>query len=191
MNLKSKKIIAREFLFLISSVVIAVLVFVGIHIYNQILKEEIRQIEDSIAALRDELDKIEEPYAKKIEEQHRLFESAGYDIENGNEHSKIWARLVELGKADSIVHKWNFVWNNDLKETFKEIGLNTGEEVNQFVINNTLNIRELQSEFEADSLRSIAQRLRLQYARSITKPVEYEEKLHIIFLTLVGVLTII
>lgn len=58
MNLKSKKIIAREFLFLISSVVIAVLVFVGIHIYNQILKEEIRQIEDSIAALRDELDKI-------------------------------------------------------------------------------------------------------------------------------------
>jgi len=155
MKLSKKKIIAREFLILLTCVLVSTLAFLGTYPYNGVITSRISKMEKKIEPLRSKADSLNDKISVKREKQKWFFnenvERYGPDIGYATYHD-LWNRLEEIQKSDSIVYKWNNVWSSDLIKIIKEIGFKDGTEFNQFVVKYSLTDNEIQDKSKADSL---------------------------------------
>jgi peptidoglycan hydrolase CwlO-like protein len=145
MKLKRKKIIAREFLILLSCVLISCISFIGIYPYNFAVELKIDKFEKSINHLTDEIKSLENSISSKLSKQKWYYNEneKRNSIGRYNSYSELWKRLENIQKSDSIVFKWNYVWNTDLIRIIKEIGFETSMDFDKFIFDNTLNSNEL------------------------------------------------
>lgn len=82
-------------------------------------------------------------YKSKLEKQNWFYEkfSNYYDLVGDtifNTRYKLWKRLDYLALNDSINHKWEQVWDNDLLEFNKEIGFSNPEAFHSFIEENRI-----------------------------------------------------
>lgn len=154
MELNKKKKIAREFLFFLSCVLISGIAFVGTYSYNYVVKSKVGKLEKKIILLKDSISELEKPIDTKLSKQKWFYkENLKRDVVYGS-YSKLWERLEYLHKSDSIVFKWNNVWNVELKKMVKEVGFENVQEFDKFIKDNSLNLEELEIKAKTDFLQT-------------------------------------
>jgi hypothetical protein len=157
LKLKTKKILAREFLILISIIILSVILYLGTFLYNLNINYQANKIEKKIMSKNQNIDSLRYSYDFKINKQKWFFEENAkkydiYDFEY-NTYEKFWDRLSTIQKNDSLIYRWNNVYSKKLKEIFKEIGLKDGYELNEFIIKNSVTLQDLENKKIADSLK--------------------------------------
>jgi hypothetical protein len=164
MKLKQKKLIAREFLILISCFLLSSLAYLGTFPYNSIIYSNISAKKESIKSLKGEIHTLEQKFGKKIQIQDLFFrKSKEQGIEgDGRNSSELWSRLETLQRADSIIFKWNRSWSYDLRARVVNIGFKNGEELNNFILKNSLNTEEKEYKRIVDINKAEVQSLEYQ-----------------------------
>ena len=156
MKLGRKKIIAREFLTLISCVLISIVAYIGTFPYNNIIRSKIKKIESKIQNLDYQSDSLIKPYKQKIKKQEWFYNEfirlATYKVYE--KYDEVWQRLSKLQKSDSIIYKWENVWSKDLIRITKEIGFKNGKEFNQFIIDYSFNEKDYEIQNKVASLNN-------------------------------------
>lgn len=135
MRLKTKKIIARELLIIISSLVLVFVFNIGIFLYNRIIESDLKTISQEIVTKENQIKTLILPIKEKTDKQNELYQEIKKKGLQGKHNSSIqfWDRLSQLYKVDSIIYRWNNRWSPELKTTLKEIGFKDGIEFNDFV----------------------------------------------------------
>ena len=95
MNLKIKKIIAKEFLILIAFALIIGLTFIGTYPYNYIIKSKIDTLEKEGKYLRDSIDLLLNSFESRIDKQKWLFDELTKLDAKGNfsTYKVLWKKL--------------------------------------------------------------------------------------------------
>ena len=139
MNLKTKKIIAREFLYLLISFFIGIIVLIGIYISNTIKKNQIQNIEANIIYKKNLSDSLSKQFKYKSNNQSWFYEKFNSKVSNHyKSYDKLWERLENLSLEDSIEYKWNNYWDKSLISFNNEMGFNNPKEFNDFIAKNSL-----------------------------------------------------
>jgi len=135
MKLHKKKIIAREFLILLGCIALTVFVGLGTIPYNYFVNLHIENLPVSTQTLIKEIHNLEKIYKLKeskqkwfYNENKKRFSEASYIS-----FTDLWGRLRDLQKADSIMYKWDNVWDKKVKEMFSAMGLKSGSDLNRFI----------------------------------------------------------
>lgn len=147
MQLKFKKIIAREFMVTLGCLLIGCLFIFAIQIYNYRLDSQQGDIFSEKYVKIHLVDSLTKPYKPKLDNQEWFFEKAKFyyaqgDYENSDQ---LWTRLAYLFQTDSVINKWENVWDNSLKEVLQEIGFENGKAFNSFIEINSLSDEESKS----------------------------------------------
>lgn len=192
MKIETKKTIAREFLIFLACVAIAILSFLGTFLYNAIYERKVQRIENSMTPINQEITELEQPYKEKINRQKWFFnESKKRDFNGGyKNYSTLWNRLEEIHKTDSVVYKWNNVWEKEMKKVIGEIGFKTGEEFDKFISDNLPNKDDVSNQSNVEKLRKEINKLESQKYRNKYQLLERKGQMHFastVFLVLIAI----
>lgn len=141
MDLKFKRIIAREFLAFILVVVLSLIVFAYTFLQNEYWYSKGSSIELQIQEKKDSISKLTRTYEMKYRYQRWLFnEMASYfNLESMNSVEAFWGYNVSLIAKDSLLSKWN-TWHKD-KSTMvflNRLGFYCGDSLQSFINANTM-----------------------------------------------------
>ena len=193
MKLSRKKIIAREFLILLTCVLASTIAFLGTYPYNGAIDSRITKMEKEIEPLKSKADSLTDKISVKQEKQEWFFnenvDRYGPDIGYAT-YTDLWNRLEEVQKADSIVYKWNNLWSSDLIKIIKEIGFKDGKEFNQFVAKYSLTDKEIQDKSKADPITNEIKNIESKIRTENYKLMNFDDRLEfsLICLIIFGVL---
>ena len=136
MNVKFKKIIAREFLILLAMIVLGLIIFGCVFPYNAYQEKQIDGITQLIEEKEFEIDSLHKPIDQKIEKQRWFFEkvSGEFDISNSaySELKTLWPILHRIALNDSTEYRWKNKWEKDLVEFHQKIGFKTPQDLEKF-----------------------------------------------------------
>lgn len=133
MKLKSKKIIAREFILLILLLALGVISFLCIYPYNYYRNSQSHDLEKTIAQKNKITERLSYQYKTKFAKRDWYFEK--FTVKFGSDSYKndeLWNRLLFLAKNDSIRHKWN-IWDNEFSNFNIELGFDTPQKLKEFI----------------------------------------------------------
>lgn len=139
MQLKLKKIIARESLYLLASITLSVLFYLSLLGYDQYLSIKKNRALDNLEKLEITYDSLTNRYEAKIDKQKLLYEKFSNNYSPYFEtYENMWDRMIYLYESDSIYIKFNKIWSKEIIDFFKSEGLNSGESLNLFIESNRL-----------------------------------------------------
>jgi len=192
MKLNRKKIIAREFLLLLSCFLISGIAYIGVYPYNYVIRLKVDKLEISINPLTDEIQSLEKPVNAKLSKQKWFYdENLKRDATSGyNSYSELWKRLEYLQKSDSIIFKWNNIWDTDLKNLIKEIGFNNVKDFDKFISDNSLKTDELKTIEKVDSIKTEIANIKSQIRIIENKGLDIKDQLNfaLLFLLITGII---
>jgi hypothetical protein len=146
LSLKTRKIVAREFIIFIITLVITLLGFLYTVFYNISIDNKIKALNVDFAnnvRMGDSLSKI---YKAKTNNQQWLYFQLLKEVDLGsasyNNYESLWRRFEEISKHDSLIYKYDYVWSNSVTEPFKHIGFNTAEKLNDFIERNAISSKD-------------------------------------------------
>jgi type II secretory pathway pseudopilin PulG len=143
MKLRTKKIIAREFLTLIVLLLLSGLIGLCIYPYNSFRQSQIKSTEKEITAQQSKSDSLSFAYNKKRNAQETFFNSLSSEFNitasDQNTADKTWKILSKVYHSDSIPIKYDKTWDAELVKFIKSKGYNNGKEFEKFVGENLLN----------------------------------------------------
>jgi hypothetical protein len=143
MNLKTKKTIAREFLYFLISCAIGIITFTATYISNTIKKNQIQNIEAKIFDKKNISDSLSKQFKNKIDNQSWFYVEFNNKVSNHyKSYEKLWKRLENLSLNDSVEYKWNNHWEKSLINFNNEMGFKNPKEFNNFIIKNSLTKNE-------------------------------------------------
>lgn len=153
MEQRTKKILAREFLFFTLTLSITILSFLSSLAYNYILNMQIAKLMDTIKITSIVSDSLSYRY-KLINENQQYFFS---ELKNNygdfyKDKEELFSRLLDLANKDSIRIKWDKVWDKELINLHKSLGFSTPESFTDFINQNTLNENDIKHYNESISL---------------------------------------
>ncbi len=139
-NLKKRKIIAREFLILLLVVVLGLIAFACTYPHNYFVSSSVSKLHSQIILHEKQLDNIEDPDGNKIAEQKRVYEGfmKNFDKNTYRNFREHWARLEYLHKKDSITFKYDNVWSGYVKNHFNKMGFTNASQLNEFIRANSI-----------------------------------------------------
>ncbi len=115
MILQTKKIIAREFLVLITTLIIGIIAFLSIYPYNIYHQNQVETINAQILIKKKISDSLSQSYNKKLDRQ--VWFSNKYinkfNLPGWSNNDKVWKRLSDLSEKDSIRFKCKS-WDREL-----------------------------------------------------------------------------
>lgn len=172
MELRTKKIIAREFLVTLTCLLVSFLFFIGTIIYNYRLESQRTDILNEIEIKTQLTDSLTRPYKEKLDNQEWFYtEAKNKEAQGDYENSQqLWTRLTSLSKADSVIYKWDNVWSKELKEVLREIGFKDGKAFNSFIGKNILSDEESKS---FDRIRTLKEEINTLNEKS--KNLDYKQ----------------
>jgi hypothetical protein len=142
MKLKTKKIIAREFLTLTLGLTIGIISFLCTYPYNAFRGNQVENETTKILEKSKRVDTLSQSFKNKINQRKWFFDkySNQWDISvhNLNTPDKLWNRLDFLAINDSIKYKWQNVWDKDIIAFNKEIGFLNPDEFQSFIDKNRI-----------------------------------------------------
>jgi hypothetical protein len=181
MNIKTKKIIAREFLLLLLSIAIAIFTFLFIYFYNYFEQIQIDSFKKDISVKKSISDSLSKSYTQKSEKQFWFTNkyASKFDISiNGDyTNAKLWNRLYEIAKSDSMKFIWENSWPKELITFIKELGFETPEIFQSFILNNMLNSKDLEKDREAQKINLETELLETKIDESYNKIVIPENQI--------------
>lgn len=136
MNLQTKKIIAKEFLVLTLVLGLGLICFLSIYPYNAYRNSQVENLSKNINVKTKLVDSLRYSYNSKAEKQNWYFEKVSSEFDHDSKYNtkeKVWNRLDDLAKKDSIKFKWEKVWSKELIAFNKEVGFETPESFKVFI----------------------------------------------------------
>jgi hypothetical protein len=175
MKIETKKIIAREFLFLISTLVLGVVFYLSIFPFNVYQKQQADNLRDSINSRTNLADSLSNSIKIKLDNQF-WFTDKYLDRYNDlpksrkKANDKIWFKFKFWLENDSIIYNWDNVWDKEFISFLNSIGFKKGTDFQYFIQHNVNN--------RIDSLNNInAKKLSLTIGRLRIKENTYRKKL--------------
>ena len=142
MNKKTKKIIAREFLFFLTLLIISGLFLIAVFPYNSYKERKVDNYGLKINDLNSEIEKISGKAYKKLKQQNwyhsKISDEFNVNKPPYNRIEKLWKQLQNLAIQDSLKLKWSDQWSEKVKNFHQNLGFNNGDEFQSFVLLNSL-----------------------------------------------------
>lgn len=162
MNIKTKKIVAREFLVFLACLAIAIVTFLIIYPYNNFKQKQIDNLTKDISSKIIISDSLSKAYRLKYEKQlwftDRYMSKLGFP--KGYSNEKIWNGLYRIAKTDSVKYKWENKWDKDLIAFNKELGFETPQSFQDFILTNIVYKNEIEKNQEAIKINAEADVIR-------------------------------
>ena len=143
MKLQTKKIIAKELLFFLVVLGLGLTFFFCTFPYNLFRNNQIGNLDDAILEKTQLADSLSQSFTLKFQKQKWFFDQYANKFENDpkyNTQEKVWFRLDDLAKNDSIKFRWEKKWSKELVTFNQEIGFTTPEKMKDYIEVNTINI---------------------------------------------------
>ncbi len=112
MNIKTKKIIAREFLVFLICIGISIVTFLAIYPYNYFMRNKIDSFKKDISEKKILSDSLSKSYMLKYDTQ--FWFTGEFNKKFNMSNTKLWESLYEIAKGDSVKYKWENTWDNEL-----------------------------------------------------------------------------
>jgi hypothetical protein len=136
-NLRTKKVLAREFLAIVGVLIIGTVSFLVTFVYNfyenSIATSIVKEVEAK-RALGDSLTKV---YKEKTNAQLSYTNSYHFEYSSSyaSSNEKVWQYLYQVAKSDSINFYWDYGWEKKFIDFNIRQGLKNASEFKSFIIN--------------------------------------------------------
>jgi len=140
-SIRTKKFIAREFIFFIAVIIIGVAAFPSTYIYNNNLESKIQKIASDIKFKEKISDSLSSIYALKNEKQKWFYVEyrKSYNAVNTSDleytQDQLWLGLTRAAEDNNIRYKWKN-WDSKITSPFAELKLSTPEALQKFLLDN-------------------------------------------------------
>jgi hypothetical protein len=149
---------AREILFLLSTLLLCILFYISLIGYNQLKSNKNDLLESDLKNIEYTYDSLMKNHKSKIDNQKWLHEKFYNNYSKSYKtYDALWDRLVFLYTIDSISVKYNKIWSKETIDFFTSVGLNSSHSLNDFVENNSLTSEETNQikrlEFDKETIK--------------------------------------
>jgi hypothetical protein len=176
MKLKSKKIIAREFLLLTIAFTLGLVCFLCTYPYNNYRNRELSKLDKLLDEKNRIADSLSYQYSTKSQKKDWFFgkftAKFGSDLYKNEE---FWNRLSYLAEKDSIKYKWN-KWAKELTEFNKELDFDTPEKFKAFIDANRISNNDLTNYKESQKVSKEIATLKTQMKEVETKKLSFKKQ---------------
>ena len=187
MNLRTKKILAREFLLIIICIVISSFGFLGVMAYNGFQNRLLKKLLVEKLFFLNKIQNLESTYTLKIRNQKRFYDES---VKN-NWHTRdwdylnLWNKLQTLKKSDSINYQWKNLYGEEFQEIVKnQFGIQNGKDFENFIGNNSLTKKDNRSQIEIITINSTLKKINDQIKIRQKKVFQKNEKMEFAFMCL-------
>ncbi|MFC4263843.1 hypothetical protein ACFOWM_13180 [Ferruginibacter yonginensis] len=200
MKLRVKKIIAREFLILFVVVAISLITFLSVYAYNHYYQNKIDNLTNKISAKKILQDTLANLTNAKKEKQlwfaneyytnydfststRKLdfYTESGLPIFGKNQNLKMFDRLIELNKKDSLL--LIFTRNNIFEEFGKHFNFKTPLDLKNFVTENTITSSDLVKLKQSNTVSNEIKALELEKENAQVKVVSLGTHKHLVIMS--------
>ncbi len=195
MELRTKKIIAKEFLTLIIVLLLSGLVGLCIYPYNSLRRYQINKTEKEIAAQQIKSDSLSFGYKKKRKVQETFFNaiSSEFNIAASNQNTvdKSWKVLSKVYHSDSIPIRFEKTWDAELVRYIKSMGYKDGKAFENFVGENLLNKNDSLNYEQSENVNQSISKLEIKVTRYKHNIFNSNEQIKFSLLVLIILLSIV
>ncbi|MCB0742018.1 MAG: hypothetical protein KDB92_13460, partial [Chitinophagaceae bacterium] len=178
MKLRTKKLIAREFLLLTITLAVGLICFIGTYPYNNYIKRQSGNLNEEIADKTKIKDSLSYQHRTKLQKKNWFFEKFtakfGSDVYKNDE---LWSRLSYLAEKDSIKHKWN-KWDKELIEFNKELEFDTPEKFKEFFDKNKITINDSTNYMKSQILSKDIEELKTKRKEAERKHLSFKQQIN-------------
>ena len=154
MKVRTKKIIAKEFILAVITLTISIIAFFITFPYDYNFNRKINKLNTSIDKMIKTADSLSADYDKKADNQDYFFSEFNNKYgEFYKSKEELFIRLDELLKKDSIKIKWEKVWDKDLINLHISLGFPNSESFINFLSQNIITDNDRAFKNESDSLK--------------------------------------
>jgi hypothetical protein len=172
MHIRSKKILAREFLIFITCLAIGLLTYLGLNVFNHFQQKKVSHLE-----IQTHLKRLEGDSLAKIYENKRRVQSDFTDkyIKHFNlsrnifTNERVWLPLYRTAKSDSVQYKWENQWKDKAVPFLQKAGFSTPQEFRDFILKNMAMAKDIEqyrlsgvAYAQRDSLQNILDNKRMK-----------------------------
>lgn len=158
MNFKTKKIIAKEFLLLVTTIILSLLVYSFTYLYNYLQKNKVKSLEGNIIKQQQIADSLIIKYDQKTANQEWLHTKLinEYNVGTDPNYSTkgMWSALIRIAENDSITIRWQTKWENGINSFFRKQGFNNAEDLKIFILANKISEKDIENKKKGDVVRT-------------------------------------
>lgn len=173
----NQKIIAREFLVLITTLIIGIIAFLSIYPYNIYHQNQVETINAQILIKKKISDSLSQSYNKKLDRQ--VWFSNKYinkfNLPGWSNNDKVWKRLSDLSEKDSIRFKCKS-WDRELISFVQESGFETPEAFKNFIDANIIISDDIKRNNEASNMKAEIKSLNKEKEYAQSKIFSFEKQ---------------
>jgi hypothetical protein len=142
MNLKARKLLAREILILFAVLTSGLIAYLCTVIHNVYIRNELDKVGKEIIAKHILADSLSKSYDVKKEKQNWYYDELAneYDLSNDGDvyqnSESLWGRISYLSAHDSIMDRFQNKWDSDFKRFHEKIGIKNAFQLVAFVKSN-------------------------------------------------------
>lgn len=165
LNLKTKKIIAREFLILLLAICLTMGFRGGIAIWNNRYVKALQEASQEYDAMEAERIRLVQTYDYKLKNQEKFFD--WYDhIFYFNDYrtpDSLWVHFYEMAETDSLRLRFEKKWNEYDRSLFDRFGFSNGWELQAYILRNQLTQSERLAQARVEDLATKQRMLQQRY----------------------------
>ncbi|MCF6404814.1 hypothetical protein L3C95_18085 [Chitinophaga filiformis] len=186
MKLKTKKIIAREFLLLLLCAALAIFTFLGIYPYNFLKKRQIEALTIEITDKKNHADSLLAHVERKASKQFKFTNWYAHTFNVPREHQKIWMHFYKMAQTDSIKQLCEPNSNRDFVAFLNQTGFKSPERFKSFILKNTLTLKDIHAKEASIIANKEADSMAIQRDELTTQILPFKSQLgisYLVFLT--------
>ena len=181
MQLKIKKLIAKEVILILGSMFLTLIIFLLVYPYNLYCKSKLDDISKTITYNKVKSKSLSSQYDIKLKQHHWFFNENAkeYDMQAAsyNDAEKLWEQLENIYNKDSIEYKYNKVWGKDLIAVLDKIGFHNAQMFKEFISKNILSQSDKKNKDISNKLKSEISTLKSTKRMLIRKIFTMEEQI--------------
>ncbi len=156
LNLKKKKIIAREFVFFVIILFITLLGFLYTVYYNSHLNKKIAHTKAQIESNTNRAHPLAKVYSDKLQKQKWFYSRVNekFDIDPIHilNYEMLWSNFQRIVEHDSMAIRFNQTWSPDIRQGYIDIGFKSAEQLQSFIQRNIITENDIKNNNEASHL---------------------------------------
>lgn len=191
MQLKTKKIIAREFILLILCISISLIVLLATYLHTCYYQSKQERYSKRIISTIKTSDYLKNIYDNKEVNQNRFTTEMNYKyMEPKVSNIKFWTVLYRIAKHDSVDYKWKNKWEPSLIEAISNAGYKNPKDFQKFILSNIITKTDIDNQDSIKQMNVLLSSLYSQeniYKRKIHDFDDRKNTAYITFLIAIGI----
>lgn len=161
LEIQTKKLIAREFLFLLAVIFTALVVFLCTYPYNAYKHHQLEDLSKVIVSNYSVIDSLSKPYILKNQNQSSYFKKMSeiVDLREVNSVEKWWKESEDGAKLDSLKTMWD-------PNIFNKIGFLTRNDLLEYIDSNTIDTIDIANKKESETIFLKSKALKIKKERN-------------------------